>query len=203
MAKAASQAPRLPPAVDPVRVRRMSDPVSPSPRNLEFPAGVQAVLNSSTADARAKKSEATPKSKGKAKRVTIEVVSDEEDAEVDAMERLPVDSKFIFEPKPSAPPERFARIIDFEDEAAGGAKGGKEKDKHARWSPAAPPVEIVAVESTPAAGKKGARGRAGSLMQPTSDRKGKGKARAAEPEGDDDLARMLKGATQDLSKMRG
>ncbi|KAJ7487842.1 hypothetical protein FB451DRAFT_983394, partial [Mycena latifolia] len=122
----------------------MSDPVSPSPRSFAFPDAVH------VDDARQnilKKSEAAkPKAKGKGKRVTIEEVSDEEDAEALAMERLPVDSKVIFEPKPSAPAGRFSQIFDFTPDALDVAEGkggnlsseGKSaKEKHVRWTPSA------------------------------------------------------------------
>ncbi|KAJ6484404.1 hypothetical protein C8R47DRAFT_1131286 [Mycena vitilis] len=212
------------------RPRRMSDPVSPSPRSFAFPDGVQADVKSVPGGPPSIMKKG--KGKAKAKRVTIEEISDEEDA--DTQERLPVDSKIIFEPKPSVPPAVFSQIIDFaptpspaapaaiqldepsrpgntrvaskESDGQSGflAGDGKfAKDKHVRWTPSTvgsgPPqsslVENVdlraaleALETnvlsppTGAPAKKGARSRAGSLLQsgttPTSGRKGKGKERA-------------------------
>ncbi|KAJ7727749.1 hypothetical protein B0H16DRAFT_1590119 [Mycena metata] len=246
--------PRLPSLAS--RARRMSDPLSPSPRSFAFPEDVQAaapdavpvsvpsVLKAATAQGKGK-------GKGKSKRVTIEEVSDEEDA--DALERLPVDSKVIFEPKPSVPPTMFSPIIDFAPtptppaapasvSSSAGSTSGKHprsnetddgntpKAKHVRWTPgtvgggnpAARPSGLekdqgraAAVEpSVPAppapaqTAKKGARGRASSLLQTNTvvvDRKGKGKERAAQkPEEDqDEFAQFMMGATQNLTQMRG
>ncbi|KAJ6608297.1 hypothetical protein B0H10DRAFT_2068341 [Mycena sp. CBHHK59/15] len=110
--------PSLPLVVDTTRPRRMSDPVSPSPRSFAFADNVQTELKKApdALPSILKKSRA-PKT-AKSKRVTIEEVSDEEDAEMSTFERLPVDSRFIFEPKPSVPPAMFSQIIDFSAEAA-------------------------------------------------------------------------------------
>ncbi|KAJ7788402.1 hypothetical protein B0H14DRAFT_2948834 [Mycena olivaceomarginata] len=99
----------VPPLAETIRSRRMSDPVSPSPRIFALPDDVQELKPAADVPSRM-----TKKGKGKqakAKRVTIEEVSDEEDA--DTLERLPVDSKYIFEPKPSVPPTMFSEILDF------------------------------------------------------------------------------------------
>ncbi|KAJ7637256.1 hypothetical protein DFH06DRAFT_1219235 [Mycena polygramma] len=209
------------------RPRRMSDPVSPSPRSFAFPDGVQADVKPVPGGPPSIMKKG--KGKAKAKRVTIEEISDEEDA--DTQERLPIDSKIIFEPKPSVPPAVFSQIIDFaptpppaasatipldepsrpgnprvaskESDGQGGfltGDGKLAKDKHVRWTPSTvgsgPPqsslgenVDLRAalealetnVLSPPngAPGKKGARSRAGSLLQSTTTgRKGKGKERA-------------------------
>ncbi|KAK7046575.1 hypothetical protein R3P38DRAFT_2507315 [Favolaschia claudopus] len=104
---------RLPAIAETTRPRRMSDPISPSPRSFAFPPNVQgpgkAVVE--TLPNITKKP-----SKGKqvkAKRVTVEEVSDEEE-NADTMETLPIDSRYIFEPKPSVPTTMFSPIIDFE-----------------------------------------------------------------------------------------
>ncbi|KAK7019116.1 hypothetical protein R3P38DRAFT_2981024 [Favolaschia claudopus] len=111
--KATTNPVRLPAIAETARARRMSDPVPPSPRSFAFPPNVQgpgkAVVESLP--------NVTKKpSKGKqvkATRVTVEEVSDEED-NADTMETLPIDSRYIFEPKPSVPTTMFSPIIDFE-----------------------------------------------------------------------------------------
>ncbi|KAJ6571638.1 hypothetical protein B0H19DRAFT_1130563 [Mycena capillaripes] len=242
--------PRLPPLARP---RRMSDPVSPSPRSFALPDNVQGELKP-TPDAVPGIMKKAKGKQGKPKRVTIEEVSDEEDA--DTQERLPVDSKFIFEPKPSVPTTMFSHIIDFsstpppatpstiepddisrpgnpralskESDGSGGfltGDGKLAKEKHVRWTPStvgsgSPSLPSSLVEngelraalaaletnvlSPPSGAKKGPRSRASSVLQTGTvvDRKGKGKARAVEPE-TDDLAAFMKGATQDLTQMRG
>ncbi|KAF8189781.1 hypothetical protein K438DRAFT_1763427 [Mycena galopus ATCC 62051] len=101
---------RLPALAETIRPRRMSDPISPSPRIFALPDDLQDAKQGADA-----LPSITKKGKGKQaakpKRVTVEEVSDEEDA--DTLERLPVDSKYIFEPKPSVPPTMFSQIIDF------------------------------------------------------------------------------------------
>jgi hypothetical protein len=137
----------------------MSDPVSPSPRIFALPDDVQELKPAADVPSRM-----TKKGKGKqakAKRVTIEEVSDEEDA--DTLERLPVDSKYIFEPKPSVPPTMFSEILDFaptpppvppsttlqsdsssqvgHPPAPSGESDGRGltgDGKHVRWTPSAP-----------------------------------------------------------------
>ncbi|KAJ7207210.1 hypothetical protein GGX14DRAFT_567764 [Mycena pura] len=212
-----------------VRPQRMSDP-TPS---FELPDNVGSkadALSSMLTDPQIK---GKP---GKAQRVTVEEVSDDEDA--NTKEHLPVDSRYIFEPKPSVPQAMFSNIIDFSPPALsdgvsqpGGpadgflaADGKSVKEKHvsrtqstAGASPAGtrtaenPGVRaaLEALEtnvlSPPNAGAgKKARPRGGSLMQPSrTDRKGKGKIKATETETEDDIARFIMGATQDLTQMRG
>ncbi|KAF7350359.1 hypothetical protein MVEN_01340600 [Mycena venus] len=135
-------APRL---AEPTRARRMSDPVPPMPGSFAFPDGD----GGQDAPPGITRKE---KGKGKAKRVTIEEVSDDEEGAT--LERLPVDSKYIFEPKPSVPPTMFSHIIDFEptpppaspattarSSDGASARAGQEgdgkaaKDKHVRWTP--------------------------------------------------------------------
>ncbi|KAJ7151226.1 hypothetical protein C8R46DRAFT_1358112 [Mycena filopes] len=217
--------PRLPQLAT-TRARRMSDPISPSPRGFAFAEGVQdtvpapGILKAANASAKGK-------GKGKGKRVTIEEVSDEEEA--DELERLPVDSKVIFEPKPSVPQTMFSSIIDFapQPRSALASDDGRGEAKHVRWTPStvgganpaaarASGMENVAVEVAPqaaVAGKKGQRSRASSLLQTSAvgagagvDRKGKGKERAVpqpQAEGDDEeFARFMMGATQNLAQGR-
>ncbi|KAJ7163477.1 hypothetical protein C8R43DRAFT_283339 [Mycena crocata] len=237
--KSTSMPPRLPVLAE-SRPRRMSDPVSPSPRSFAFPEKGGVKMTPGAPPSILKKSKAGKQ--GKAKRVTIEEVSDEEDA--DSLERLPVDSKVIFEPKPSVPPTTFSHILDFtptspppsapvstmpsrSSNLPAGSKGNVEssdfltadgkmaKEKHVRWTPstagtgenqelrAALEALETNVLSPPSGAKKGLRSRTGSLVQTgTVDRKGKGKARAVEPEPEDDFARFMIGATQDLTQLR-
>lgn len=153
--------PRLPLLAETIRPRRMSDPVSPSPRSFAFPDNVHELKPAADAAPSGILRKAKAK-QGKSKRVTIEEVSDEEDA--DTQERLPVDSKVIFEPKPSVPPTMFSHIIDFAPtpppatpstiqsdgpsragnppalakESGGGfltGDGKLAKEKHVRWTP--------------------------------------------------------------------
>ncbi|KAJ7028003.1 hypothetical protein C8F04DRAFT_1120727 [Mycena alexandri] len=154
--------PRLPSLASSTRPRRMSDPISPSPRSFAFPEDGQAAAPDavpvSPSILKAATAQSKGKGKGKSKRVTIEEVSDEEDA--DALERLPIDSKVIFEPKPSVPPTMFSSIIDFAPQppppaapasvSSSGSTSGKHprsndglltddgnmaKAKHVRWTP--------------------------------------------------------------------
>ncbi|KAJ7752467.1 hypothetical protein DFH07DRAFT_522104 [Mycena maculata] len=221
--------PRLPLLAETIRPRRMSDPVSPSPRGFAFADDVVKAVDPPPSIL--KKSKA-PK-QGKAKRVTVEEVSDEED--VDSMETLPVDSKVIFEPKPSVPQTMFSHIIDFssdtpkppaarppalsKDSAFLTAEGKLAKEKHVRWTPSALGNEGTATRSSllendelraalegfeaaaMAPPRKGPRSRTSSLLSSgTVDRKGKGKERAVEPEVEDEFARFMMGATQDLTR---
>ncbi|KAJ6493003.1 hypothetical protein C8R45DRAFT_927800 [Mycena sanguinolenta] len=220
--------PRLPVLAETARPRRMSDPMPPSPRSFAFPDNVQDVEQAGDA-----LPGATKKSKGKqgkSKRVTVEEVSDEEDA--DTLERLPVDYKYIFEPKPSVPSAVFSHIIDFEptpppaspsmtiqsdassrasnalSKESNGPLTGDGKEKHARWTPSAgngaPTSRSSVVDSvtSPGGPKKGSRTRASSLLQSgtTVGRKGKGKERAMELQVDDELAKYLEGAALDLKR---
>ncbi|KAJ7509437.1 hypothetical protein B0H11DRAFT_1249638 [Mycena galericulata] len=156
--KAPSMPPqRLPLLAETIRPRRMSDPVSPSPRSFAFVDNAEVTADDLPSAFRKPKA-----SKQKSKRVTVEEVSDEEDA--DSLEKLPVDSKVIFEPKPSVPTTMFSHIIDFTSDtpkpptvAEGRAQakhppvpstrdntdgfltsdGKSAKEKHVRWTPSA------------------------------------------------------------------
>lgn len=111
------------------RVRRMSDPVSPSPRGFSFsdanatpvPAGILKkgkVTNSGSSQrgSSSSKAEKAKEKEKKPKRVTIEDVADEEE-DVRALAPLPPDSRYIImEPKPMVPQAMFEQILEYTDE---------------------------------------------------------------------------------------
>lgn len=103
------------------RQRRVSEAASssPSPRELgtkdlsDIGQGTPATVNSNSKKARGKKN-----GKGKAQRVTIEDVSDEEKDNIDILPQdsnFIMESKVILEPKPSVPHVVYNPIIDFAD----------------------------------------------------------------------------------------
>lgn len=98
------------------RVRRMSDPVSPSPRLefADFPDVGDRQHFVPTSILKGAKSKQPP---AKTKRVTIEEISDEEDRYLD--EKLPSNSRYlldIVEPKPSVPSNMYTRFFGFDAE---------------------------------------------------------------------------------------
>jgi hypothetical protein len=92
------------------RLRRSSDPVSPSPRGFEPPAITNKIPTSNNTPKMSK-----AKRKANAKRVTIEEVSDEEGdgGPKDWNEKLPLNSRTILEPKPSVPSGMFNNIFEY------------------------------------------------------------------------------------------
>lgn len=92
------------------RLRRSSDPVSPSPRGFEFPDITNKIPTSNNTPKMSK-----AKKKANAKRVTIEEVSDEEGdgGPKDWNEKLPINSRTILEPKPSVPSRMFNSIFEY------------------------------------------------------------------------------------------
>lgn len=141
------------------RIRRMSDPASPSPRifGVELPDITNlGVTQTNTA----KKGKGKKNAKEK-QVVTIEEVSDEEGSAglKDWAEKLPSDSKVILEPKPSVPSTMFTNIFQYDEQEeqeeevpawfAAAAKqvqqgtaqwekalaGGNLNAKHVRWTP--------------------------------------------------------------------
>ena len=89
------------------RLRRSSDPVSPSPRGFELPDITNKMPTSTNTPKMSK-----AKKKANAKRVTIEEVSDEE-GDGGPKEKLPLNSRTILEPKPSVPSGMFNNIFDY------------------------------------------------------------------------------------------
>ena len=117
------------PPIETKRLRRMSAPVSPSPRGLvergrddgKGPDNVQGILK----DSKTKTSTKTGKPP-KLKRVTVEEVSDEDGpgrrkGKGHDRENHPSDSNVIMEPKPSVPPTMFTQIFQY-----GTGDGGRE-----------------------------------------------------------------------------
>ncbi|KAK1229600.1 hypothetical protein PQX77_007331 [Marasmius sp. AFHP31] len=113
------------------RSRRVSDPVMPgsfdypnakapsqvpaqsSAKPNNPPSGILKKVGASTSNGSTK---ATSKSSGKAKKVTIEEVKDEEEEEEGKFEHLPSDSSHIMEPKPVVAQAMFSPIFDFSGE---------------------------------------------------------------------------------------
>ncbi|KAJ7579045.1 hypothetical protein C8J56DRAFT_834759 [Mycena floridula] len=111
------------------RNRRMSDPVSPGPRTLNFediPSAPAGILKKGKASV-----------KGKGKRVTVEEIPDEESV---PFERLPSNSAYIMEPRPVMAPAMFDDIFNYDESYAAKMVPGweelmAEKTKHVRWTP--------------------------------------------------------------------
>lgn len=124
------------------RVRRMSDPVSPSPR-LEFanlPDGDQQEFVPTSILKGAKSKQSSTKNK----KVTIEEIPDDEGS---PDVKLPPDSRYVLdivEPKPSVPSNMYTRFFDFE--------GGEDDTELSSFAPTpstaptSPPNEIPSLD---------------------------------------------------------
>ncbi|KAI3621631.1 hypothetical protein WG66_009453 [Moniliophthora roreri] len=136
----------------PRRSRRMSDPVSPSPRSFDYPNGK--VPGKATADpgpvpvpsgilkkpstsgsgsgSSSSKVTAKKSSSAKGKKVTIEEIKDEQEEKEEKTEHLPTDSRYIMEPKPVVASGMFNSIFDYEGELEKTKAKEKESAKKAK-----------------------------------------------------------------------
>ncbi|KAL0565574.1 hypothetical protein V5O48_016450 [Marasmius crinis-equi] len=140
------------------RSRRMSDPVSPSPRSFDYPNGKLAaqapakpnntpssiLKKAGTSVTNKGTAKAASKSSGKVKKVTIEEVKDDEEAEENEHEHLPSDSRYIMEPKPVVAQSAYSHIIEFDEEEL---KGRRVEEKRAPAAVPPPPAQIRRQES--------------------------------------------------------
>ena len=148
MEKSSSMATSNSRSQDANRVRRVSDPVSPSPR-LEFSDLPDATDRYDFVPASILKGKSKqPPTK---KKVTIEEVPDDE-GRMGPDEKLPTNSRYVLdiaEPKPSVPPNLYTRFFDFEaeeDEAEGDDTELSSLAPTPSTAPTSPPGEIPTLD---------------------------------------------------------